>query len=304
MRLGASPAVWLVVAAAAALAEDGPQAGRTIEEIVVTAQKTEQSIQDVPISVTAISGEFIRAAGLTDLVDIVEYAPNVQFYESSSLFASFNIRGFATPPLGLGLEPSVGLVIDDVPYGRSTYAQDAVFDIERLEVLRGPQGALFGKNTVAGVMSFTTAEPAFEPAGYAALGLGSLRERRAEGGLSFPLVGDVLATRFSFRAHAENLDVFNTTREEENDVDDLAGRWKLLWLPSEDLELRLTAWASHQGAHGTTAQLARATPRSLEVFREFDPETEADSFDGRAQIDEKTSSGRTVYTVAPKAVWT
>ena len=117
---------------------------RAIEEVVVTAQKTEQNIQDVPISVTAIDGEFVKQAALTDLVDIVQYAPNVQFYESSSLFASFNIRGFATPPLGLGLEPSVGLVIDDVPYGRSTYAQDAVFDLERLEVLRGPQGALFG----------------------------------------------------------------------------------------------------------------------------------------------------------------
>ncbi|MGH7857501.1 MAG: TonB-dependent receptor, partial [Candidatus Binatia bacterium] len=270
---------------------------------MVTAQKTEQSLQDVPLSVSALSGEFIREAGLTSLVDIVQYTPNVQFYESSSLFASFNIRGFATPPLGIGLEPSVGLVIDDVPYGRSTYAQDAVFDLDRLEVLRGPQGALFGKNTVAGVLSFTTAEPSFEPQGTATLGLASLDDHRLEGGLSFPLIADVLATRLSFRAHEQEMGVFNTTRGETNDIEDLAGRLKLLWLARHDLEVGVDFWASHLGALGTTAQLERATSRSLEVFREFDPRTETDEFDGRAQIDEKTSSGRTAYAVALKPVW-
>jgi iron complex outermembrane receptor protein len=303
MKLSRWPMLLLAAATFAGAQESAQSKGRVIEEVVVTAQKTEQSLQEVPVSVTAIGGDFVKEAGLTDLVDIVQYAPNVQFYESGSLFASFNIRGFATPPLGLGLEPSVGLVIDDVPYGRSTYAQDAVFDLERLEVLRGPQGALFGKNTVAGVMNFITAEPTFEPAGYATVGLGSLDERRLEGGVSFPILKDRLASRLSLRAHGEDLGVFNTTRHEENDVDDIAGRMKLLWLATDRLELRLTGWGSHQTAKGTTAQLARATRRSLEVFREFDPQTEADPFDGRTQIDEKTSSGRTAYAVAPKAVW-
>jgi iron complex outermembrane recepter protein len=293
--------LWISALAAAALAEEPKP--RTIEEVVVTAQKTEQNIQDVPISVTAIDGEFLKQAALTDLVDIVQYAPNVQFYESSSLFASFNVRGFATPPLGLGLEPSVGLVIDDVPYGRSTYSQDAVFDLERLEVLRGPQGALFGKNTVAGVLNFTTAEPAFEPSGYATVARGSLDERRAEGGVSFPLVKDVLATRLSFRGHVEDMGVFNTTRDEKNDIDDIAGRIKLLWLPRSDLDVKLNAWASHLNAVGTTAQLQQATGRSLRVFREFDPRTETDEFDGRTQIDSKTLSGRTAYAVSSKGVW-
>ena len=293
------PAVLAI--ALQALAEEPKP--RTIEEVVVTAQKTEQNIQNVPISVTAIDGEFVKQAALTDLVDIVQYAPNVQFYESSSLFASFNIRGFATPPLGLGLEPSVGLVIDDVPYGRSTYAQDAVFDLERLEVLRGPQGALFGKNTVAGVLNFTTAEPAFEPSGYATVARGSLDERRAEGGVSFSLVKDVLATRLSFRGHVEDMDVFNTTRDEKNDIDDIAGRIKLLWLPRSDLDVKLNAWASNLAARGSTVQLRKATPRSLRVFREFDPQTETDEFDGRTAMDEKTSSGRRAYSVSPKAVW-
>jgi len=297
-------ATLLLAAAASAVAQESVETkGRVIEEVVVTAQKTEQSLQDVPVSVTAIGGDFIKEAGLTDLVDIVQYAPNVQFYESGSLFASFNIRGFATPPLGLGLEPSVGLVIDDVPYGRSTYAQDAVFDLERLEVLRGPQGALFGKNTVAGVMNFVTAEPAFEPSGYASAGFGSLAQRRVEGGVSFPLLDKTVASRLSFRAHGEDLGVFNTTRREDNDVDDIAGRMKLLWLATDHLELRLTGWGSHQDANGTTAQLARATPRSLEVFREFDPRTETDAFDRQAAIDTETFSGRTAYAIAPKAVW-
>ena len=292
-------------------AEDAPEGAaassepkaRVIEEIVVTAQKTEQSLQEVPISVTAIDGEFVQQAGLTDLGDIVRYAPNVQYNESASLFASFNIRGFATPPLGLGLEPSVGLVIDDVPYGRSTYAQDAVFDLDRLEILRGPQGALFGKNTVAGVMNFTTAGPSFEPNGYATASVGSLNALRGEGAVSFPVIDDVLASRISFRAQERDMGVFNTTRGEENEVDDIAGRLRLLWVARDDVEVGLTGWASHQGTVGTTGQLQEATQRSLDVFREFDPKTEKNEFDGRTAIDSDTFSGRTAYAVALKGVW-
>ncbi|MGH7805906.1 MAG: TonB-dependent receptor, partial [Candidatus Binatia bacterium] len=296
--------IFLVLALASpAVGQEAPPPARVIEEIVVTAQKTEQSLQDVPISVTAIDGDFVAEAGLTSLVDIVQYAPNVQFYEGQSLFASFNIRGFATPPLGFGLEPSVGLVIDDVAYGRSTYAQDGVFDLERLEVLRGPQGTLFGRNTVAGVMNMTTAEPSYEPNGNLTLGVGSLDERRLEGGVSFPLVDDVLAARFAFRAQGTKLDVYNTTRDEENDVDDLAARLKLLWEPSSNVSFHLTTWTSEQDVHGALVQLAQATPRALEVFRELDPATEADEFDGRTSIDQRTESGRRVYAIAPKAVW-
>ena len=123
-------------------------APRVIEEVIVTANKRAESAQDVPLSISVVGADFIEDSGLADVGEITRYIPNVSFDASLALYTSITIRGFGTPPLGVGFEPSIGLVIDDVPYGRSTFAQDAVFDIGRLEVLRGPQGTLFGKNTL------------------------------------------------------------------------------------------------------------------------------------------------------------
>tara|TARA_R110002072_G_scaffold302880_1_gene489443 strand:+ start:21507 stop:22010 length:504 start_codon:yes stop_codon:yes gene_type:complete len=128
-------------------------APRIIEEVIVTANKKAESAQDVPLSISVIGADFIEDSGLSDVGEITRYIPNVSFDASLALYTSITIRGFGTPPLGVGFEPSIGLVIDDVPYGRSTFAQDAVFDIDRLEVLRGPQGTLFGKNTLGGVLT-------------------------------------------------------------------------------------------------------------------------------------------------------
>ena len=255
------------------------------------------------MSVTAIDGDVLQARGLTDLGDVVRYAPNVHFYDSSSLFASLNIRGVGTPPIGIGVEPTVGLQIDDVPYGRSMYAEDGLFDLERLEVLRGPQGVLFGKNTVAGLLNISTVEPSFDLNGHATLSLGSLADKRAEGAVSFPVVDDVLAARLSFRAHGREIGMRNTTRGEEGDSEDVAARLKLLWRPAHDFELKLTAWGSDETSRGYPLQLERATSRSLEIFREFDPRTETDAFDGRTAIDGEQSTGRRAYAVSAKGVW-
>ena len=141
-----------------------PQAGspaRSIEEIVVTAQKTAQSLQDVPISVSALGRAQIQDAAIVEAQELMQYTPNVKYAQAASFLPTINIRGFGSPPLGRNLEPSVGLSIDDVFYGRSTFIADAIFDIDRVEVLRGPQGTLFGKNTVAGVLNFTTTQADF-----------------------------------------------------------------------------------------------------------------------------------------------
>jgi len=277
--------------------------GPTIKEIVVTAQKVAQPLQEVPASVSVLSGDLVRESGLADLADVVEYAPNVQFYENAPPFASIGIRGFATPPSALGLEPSVGLMIDGVSYGRSTYAQDAIFDLERLEVVRGPQGALFGKNTVAGLLNFTTGAPSFEANGRLLVSIGSLAERRVEAAVTFPVVKDVLAARMAVRADREDLGIFDTTRREDDDSDDIAGRAKVHWIVRPGLSADLAAWASHMHVRGSTAQLRRASARSLAVFRLYDPETEADDFDGRAAIDARTFSERSARALSLRPVW-
>ena len=136
---------------------------RVLEEVVVSAQKVEQSSQDVPISLTAVSGDFMREVGATGLQDIAPYIPNVRFSsDTDPALAQINIRGFGSNPLNSAFDSSVGFVQDEVFFNRPSYYNEAMFDIARVEVLRGPQGTLFGKNTIAGVFNVTTKGPTEE----------------------------------------------------------------------------------------------------------------------------------------------
>ncbi len=295
----------LAVVPVAPLRTEAPPAapqggGRVIEEIVVTAQKTEQSLQDVPISVSAIGGDQIRDAAVTEPQELFQYTPNVKFSQGASLIPTINIRGFGSPPLGRNLEPSVGLSIDDVFYGRSTFSADGIFDVDRVEVLRGPQGTLFGKNTVAGVLNFTTAPAAYDPSGFVTVATGSLGERRVEGGVGFGLIDDVLAARVSFRARERDLGMYNTTRDEHGETDDLAGRVKLRWHATDTLTADLNAFVARSRADGTVFELQHASERSLARYRQADPQTEDEPFNGRQSFNEQTYTDRDSYSVALK----
>ncbi len=273
---------------------------RVIDEIVVTAQKTEQSLQDVPISVSAIGGEQIRESAITDAQELMQYAPNVKFAQAANNLPTINIRGFGSPPLGRNLEPSVGLSIDDVFYGRSTFIADGIFDIDRVEVLRGPQGTLFGKNTIAGVLNFTTAQPDFEPSGFINVGVGSLAERRIEGGASLGLIDDVLAMRISMRARDRETGMVNTFRDETNDARDLAGRVKLRWHATDALTADLGVLLAQARTTGSGFELMQASERSMTRYRQMDPQAEAEAFNGRQSINEPVYADRDVRSISLK----
>jgi iron complex outermembrane recepter protein len=274
--------------------------GRVIEEIVVTAQKTEQSLQDVPISVSALGGEQIKDAAVTEAQELFQYMPNVKFSQGASLIPTVNIRGFGSPPLGRNLEPSVGLSIDDVFYGRSTFSADGIFDVDRVEVLRGPQGTLFGKNTIAGVLNFSTAPPSFDPNGFVTVAAGSRAEKRIEGGIGLGLIDDVLAARLSFRARDRELGMYNTTRDEQGQIEDIAGRIKLRWLVTDSLTADLNAFVASARSRGMGFELQHASERSLARYRQVDPETEAEAFNGRQSFNEEVFSDRDSHGVALK----
>jgi iron complex outermembrane receptor protein len=273
---------------------------RVVEEIVVTAQKTEQSLQDVPISVSAVGAEQIQDAAVTEAQDLFQYTPNVKFSQGASLIPTINIRGFGSPPLGRNLEPSVGLSIDDVFYGRSTFSADGIFDIDRVEVLRGPQGTLFGKNTVAGVLNYTTAPASFEPGGFLTLAGGSQSGRRIEGAVGGGLVDDVLAARLSFRARERDIGMYNTTLDEDGDIDDLAARLKLRWHISDSLSADLNGFVARTRSTGTAFELQHASARSMTRYRQADPQTEDEPFNGRQSFNEQTFSDRDAYGAAVK----
>ncbi|MBD2860249.1 TonB-dependent receptor [Spongiibacter sp. KMU-158] len=277
---------------------------RVIEEVIVTANKKAESAQDVPLSISVVSADFINDAGMSDVGEITRYIPNVSFDASLALYTSITIRGFGTPPLGVGFEPSIGLVIDDVPYGRSTFAQDAVFDIDRLEVLRGPQGTLFGKNTLGGVLNFHTKNPTTEPEGFIKYSRSEdVEADRFEGAISGPLIGDRLLGRLAFRYNDADTLEYNSTRDEQQTQKDTAIRLKLQALLSDSLTVNFSGLYAESLTKGYTQSLFIASDRSLRVFREYDPRTEADAFDQNTSTDSPTYSDREVNAGSLSIIW-
>jgi iron complex outermembrane receptor protein len=126
-----------------------------LETVVVTATKTKRDAQTVPVSLSTIDGEFIRQAGLASFNDLQNYAANLNITVAGNS-GTLGVRGFATPDLNPSFDPSVGTVVDGVYYGRSAFLSAFFSDINRFEVLRGPQGTLFGKNTTAGLLNLNT----------------------------------------------------------------------------------------------------------------------------------------------------
>ena len=170
-----------------------------IEEIIVTAQKREQSAQDVPIAISAFGQDFIDEAGVDDVFELQFFVPGLTVYNNQSAAqTNFNIRGVGTAGNSLSLESSVGIYVDGVYRSRQSSGIGDLVDLERVEVLKGPQGTLFGKNTASGAVQFLTAKPnldAFE--GTLELQAGNEDYRNVKGAISIPVVEGRSAFRFS-----------------------------------------------------------------------------------------------------------
>ncbi|MBV6416019.1 MAG: Vitamin B12 transporter BtuB [Steroidobacteraceae bacterium] len=175
------------------VAQEAPPADESmaLPEVVVTAQKRAENLQDVPISITAIGAEQIQSRGIAGLADLNALAPNLMFRESpgGSLISRVSIRGSFPGQVAIYGEPSVGIYLNGVYLGKSQGNIFDVVDIERVEVLRGPQGTLFGRNTEGGAINFVTRRPSGEFRGSAGVELGNLDHRAIRGSLDLPRVG-------------------------------------------------------------------------------------------------------------------
>ena len=138
------------------------EAGRMLEEVIVTAQKREQTLQEVPLTVTAFSGDFVTENGVEDIRDIAGLTPNLSIKSRGETETSVFIRGIGSQAPGIGADPAVGIFIDGMVASRGTNATAAFFDVERIEVVKGPQGTLFGRNASAGAISIITNKPDLE----------------------------------------------------------------------------------------------------------------------------------------------
>ena len=167
----------LSAAALPALAQDPPpqeQEATTLDALVVTAQKREEALQDVPIMVTALSEQALQDAGVRDIKDLQNVVPGLTGTSTQSeAITTARIRGVGTVGDNIGLESSVGVVIDGVYRPRNSVGFGDLGELERIEVLKGPQGTVFGKNTSAGVINVVTKRPSFETRADAELTFGN-----------------------------------------------------------------------------------------------------------------------------------
>jgi len=221
-------------------AEDGT---KRLDEITVTATRRESSIQDVPIAVSAFNPETLEAQGVRDITTLSSLSSsfNLQSSNSESGGTSIRIRGVGTTGNNIGLESSVAVFLDGVFLSRPGVALGDLVDLEQLEVLRGPQGTLFGRNTSAGLLNVTTKKPNLERVdGFANVSYGNRDFVNVQGGVSVPLIKDVLATRISGSFRQRDGFLSNPTLGiDTNDRDRWSLRGQVLFEPTDAISIRL-----------------------------------------------------------------
>jgi len=243
--LNASCFVMLsVFAADAAAAEVRAQGSKVPEEVVVTARRRTERLQDTPIAITALSARDLEARNLTNLMEVGRYAPNVQMSVSPGGSGGGNnaqiyIRGIGQTDFLFTTDPGVGIYVDGVFHPRTLGGVMDLLDLERIEILRGPQGTLFGKNTIGGAVSLTSEKPSGEFGGYAAVTMGEYNRIDTRLSLDVPLIADTLAAKVA--VVSKRRDGYATRRDfvtgrriaEQGDEDAQSARLALRWTPSD-----------------------------------------------------------------------
>ncbi len=267
----AETAAGEVDAAAATTADTADQASRG-DIIIVTARRRQETAQEVPVAISVIRGDSIEATGNFNVVKLQQLAPTLQVYTSNPRNTSVNIRGLGVP-FGLtsdGFEQGVGIYVDDVYNSRVAAATFDFLDVDQVEVLRGPQGTLYGKNTTAGAINITTNQPTFDFEGRAEVSVGNLNYRQAKAAISGPLT-DKIAARIAIAATSRRGTLYNVTSDSWiNEQDNLGLRGQLLFQPNEDLSITVAGDYSKQDpeGYGTTYVRVGRTQRAL--TRQYD----------------------------------
>jgi iron complex outermembrane receptor protein len=226
-----------------AMAQDAARSGVQVEEVIVTATKRAENLQDVPISVTAVTAEEIQKRGATSLRDLEFSVPNFAFASNDfNRRPDISLRGITTTARNGGEDGAIGFYVDGVYLARPTDWNSDIQDLERVEVLRGPQGTLFGKNAMAGAINMVTRRPGDTFGGNASVELGNYEHRRITAAVDVPLIEGKLFSRVSFSkldrdGYARN--VFDNSRI--NDEDRWGGRLQLKARPFENFEVNLSA---------------------------------------------------------------
>jgi iron complex outermembrane receptor protein len=245
---------------------------RHYESLTVTARRVEEDIQDVPLPVSVVTGPVIERAGAFNVNRLKELVPTVQFYSSNPRNSSITIRGLGSP-FGLtndGIDAGVGFYVDGVFFARTAAATLDFLDLERVEILRGPQGTLFGKNTTAGAINITTRRPTFTPEQNYELTFGNYGFVQAKASFSGPVYKDKVAARLSFSGTQRDGLLYNTrTQDDVNDLNNLGVRAQVLILARHNLSILLSADYSRQRPEGYAQVIAGVAPTLRPLNRQW-----------------------------------
>ena len=251
--------VWVLGATIAALSAQVAAQSAVLEEIVVTAQKRAENLQEVPVSVTAFSAANLESRSMFNLGNLSSFTPNVDINhgkgDGGSTNAAVFIRGVGQNDFIFPTDPGVGIYLDGVYIARSIGGMLDLADVERIEVLRGPQGTLYGKNTIGGAINVVTSRPSGETSGRVKVTFGERDRQDLEANLSLPLIDNKLYAKLALAS--KNQDGFSERVSSNLDLGDTnvdAARLGLNWILSEDVSLYLSADASRirqNGAPGT-----------------------------------------------------
>ncbi len=276
LHRGAALTVLALAVAAVAAPAFAQEASVTLDDVIVTAQKRSENIQEVPVSVAAVSGEKLDAvfAGGEDVLALSSRVPSLYIESSNGRAAPrFYIRGLGNADFDLAASQPVSVIMDDVVMENVVLKSTPVFDVEQVEVLRGPQGTLFGRNTTAGIVKFDSVKPSQTFKANATATYGSYGSWTAEGGVGGPLIADKLSGRISVLGQHRDDYIDNTfthVKDAMGGYDEYAIRGQLLWTPTENLSVLLNA---HNRSLDGTAAIFRAnilTKGSNKINGNFD----------------------------------
>jgi iron complex outermembrane receptor protein len=242
-----------------------------LDDVVISSRRRQESAQEVPIPISVIGGVRAEDAGAFNVNRLKELVPTVQLYASNARNTTLNIRGLGST-FGLtndGVDPGVGFYVDGVYYARPAATALDFIDIERVEVLRGPQGTLFGKNTTAGAFNITTRAASFTPGANLELSYGNLGFVQAKASVTGAL-SKKLATRLSFTGTQRNGTFFNVhTQLPINDINNIGVRGQLLYTPSENVNITVIGDISDQKPTGYGWPVAGVVPTKRAAYRQF-----------------------------------
>ena len=291
----------------------GTGASDDSDEIIVTARRRQETAQEIPIAVSVVGGDHIDNTGSFNVGRLQQLTPTLQFYSSNPRNTSVNIRGIGVP-FGLtndGIEQGVGIYVDDVYYSRVASATFDFLDVAQIEVLRGPQGTLYGKNTTAGAINITTRQPSFDFEGRAEISIGNLGFKQAKAAVGGPL-SDTIAVRLAVSGTSRSGTIFNVTSGNRiNEQDNLGLRGQILWRPNDDLDVTFAGDFSVQNPE-CCAQIfvgTGATQRSL--TRQYAALAAAqnytvvstDPFDRRTDVDANLNARNELGGAALRVKW-